>query len=210
LPLIALLLSFDAVVGEAERGTLLLLLACPVARWQVVLGKFVGHTAILALATVLGYGAAGAVLYLNGGADGEAWSAFAALIGTSILLGAAFVALGSLASIVVRERPTAAGLAVTAWLFFVLLYDAALLGLLVLDQGETVTSGLLNTLLLLNPTDVYRLINLTGHDAAALLAGMSAPGEAGEIAAGALYGALLAWIVVPLAAGVMVFNRRQP
>ena len=38
LPLIALMLAFDAFVGEAERGTLLLLLAYPVARWQVVLG----------------------------------------------------------------------------------------------------------------------------------------------------------------------------
>ena len=210
LPLIALLLSFDAIVGEAERGTLLLLLACPVARWQVVVGKFLGHAAILALATFLGYGAAGVLLYLTGAADGEAWGAFAALIGTSILLGAAFVALGSLASIGVRERPTAAGLAVAAWLFFVLLYDAALLGLLVIDQGKTVTSGLLNVLLLFNPADVYRLINLTGHDAAALLAGMSAPGAAGQIAVGTLYGALLVWIAVPLVVGVTIFNRRRP
>ena len=37
-PLIALLLSFDAIVGEHERGTLMLLLAYPVARWQVVVG----------------------------------------------------------------------------------------------------------------------------------------------------------------------------
>src|SRR3546814_13191470 len=61
LPLLALLLSFDAVVGEAERGTLLLLLAYPVGRWQVVLGKFLGHASILALAPVIGYGAAGEI-----------------------------------------------------------------------------------------------------------------------------------------------------
>lgn len=210
LPLLALLLSFDAIVGEAERGTLLLLLAYPVARWQVVLGKFAGHAAILGLATVVGYGAAGALLAVTGAADAEAWTAFAVLIGTSVLLGMAFVALGSLASIVVRERPTAAGLAVGIWLVFVLLYDAALLGLLVLDQGAAVSGGLLDALLLLNPADVYRLINLTGDGAAALLAGMSAPGEAGAIPVAALYGALAAWIVLPLGAGVLVFNRRHP
>ena len=38
-PLIALLLSYDAIVGEVDRGTMALLLAYPVARWQVVLGK---------------------------------------------------------------------------------------------------------------------------------------------------------------------------
>lgn len=210
LPLLALLLSFDAIVGEAERGTLLLLLAYPVARWQVVLGKFAGHAAILALATAVGYGAAGALLAATTEADAAAWAAFATLIGTSVLLGMAFVALGSLASIVVRERPTAAGLAVGAWLFFVLLYDSALLGLLVLDQGATVGGGVLDALLLLNPADVYRLVNLTGDGAAALLAGMSAPGEAGSIPVAALYAALAAWIVLPLAAGVAVFNRRHP
>ena len=33
-PLIALLLSFDAIVGEQEPGTLMLLLSYPVARWR--------------------------------------------------------------------------------------------------------------------------------------------------------------------------------
>ena len=46
-PLIALLISHDAVVGEMERGTMLLLLSYPVARWQVLLGKFLGHLAVL-------------------------------------------------------------------------------------------------------------------------------------------------------------------
>jgi Cu-processing system permease protein len=58
LPMIALLLSYDAIIGEWERGTLGLLLAYPVARWQVMLGKFAGHVGILAIATVLGYGTA--------------------------------------------------------------------------------------------------------------------------------------------------------
>ena len=65
LPLIALLLSFDAIVGEFERGTMMLLLTYPVSRGQIILGKFLGHVAILAFATVLGYGAAG--LALGGG-----------------------------------------------------------------------------------------------------------------------------------------------
>lgn len=209
-PLIALLLSFDAIVGEAERGTLLLLLAYPVARWQVVLGKFLGHTAILALATVLGYGAAGLLLFFTTQAEPSDWAAFAGLIGTSILLGAAFVALGGLASATVRERPTAAGVAVGLWLVFVLLYDSALLGLLVVDQGGIVSGSLFDALLLLNPTDVYRLINLTGSGAAALLSGMSAPGEADQLAKPLLYAAFAGWILLPLAAAVAVFARRQP
>ena len=45
LPLIALLISHDAVVGEMERGTMILLLSYPVGRYQVLLGKFCGHVA---------------------------------------------------------------------------------------------------------------------------------------------------------------------
>src|SRR5690606_37661661 len=90
LPLIAMLLSFDTIVGEQERGTLLLLLAYPLARWQVLVGKFLGHTAILAAATMLGYGAAAAALAMRGSIGADAWAAFAAMVATSILLGAVF------------------------------------------------------------------------------------------------------------------------
>src|SRR5215471_20024708 len=55
LPLIALLLSYDAIVGEVDRGTMALLLAYPVSRWQVMIGKFLGHLAVLAIATGIGY-----------------------------------------------------------------------------------------------------------------------------------------------------------
>ncbi|MGF1608732.1 MAG: ABC transporter permease subunit [Kiloniellales bacterium] len=208
-PLIALLLSFDAVVGEAERGTLLLLLAYPLARWQIVVGKFLGHAAILALAIVLGYGVV-AVALLAKETTVEAWSAFALLIASSILLGAAFLALGALSSVVVRERATAAGLAVALWLLFVLIYDSALLGLLVADQGRMMTPPVLDALLLLNPADAYRLLNLAGDEAVATLAGMAGPGEAGRLPRGLLLASLTGWIVVPLGLAIIVFARRQP
>lgn len=209
LPLIALLLSFDAVVGEQERGTLILLLAYPVARWEVVVGKFLGHTAILAVATVLGYGAAAAALAVRGGVSDAAWPAFAAMIGTSVLLGAAFIALGSLASVVVRERATAAGIAVGIWLVFVLLYDTALLGILVADQGKTIDAAMLDILLLLNPADVYRLFNLTSSEEVSVYSGMAGPGEAGRLPPALLIGTLGAWIAAPLALATAIFARRQ-
>ena len=51
-PLVALLMSFDAVAGEVERGTLALLLTYPVSRAQILLGKLMAHLAILTLAVV--------------------------------------------------------------------------------------------------------------------------------------------------------------
>ena len=49
IPLIALLIGYDAIVGEAERGSLLLLLTYPVSRFEILFGKFLGHAAILAI-----------------------------------------------------------------------------------------------------------------------------------------------------------------
>jgi Cu-processing system permease protein len=210
LPLIALLLSFDAIVGEIERGTMGLLLAYPVARWQVVIGKFLGHLAILAIATVVGYGAAGAALALMGGADDpEAVAALAAMIGSSVLLGAVFVALGYLVSTVVRDRAAAGGVAVGLWLLFVLLYDMALLGLLVADQGRVVGPAVLDALLLLNPADAYRLLNLTGFANVSQFSGMAGLSGQSGLGQPALLAALAGWVVLPLALAVACFHRRS-
>ncbi|HSN33065.1 MAG TPA: ABC transporter permease subunit [Ideonella sp.] len=207
-PLIALLLSFDAIVGEQERGTLMLLLSYPVSRWQVVVGKTLGHVAILGVATVLGYGAAAAALAAKGGVGAEAWQAFAALLLTSVMLGASFVAMGCLASTLVRERATAAGFAVGVWLFFVILYDTALLGVLVADQGRIVGKPVLDTLLLLNPADVYRLFNMTASKAVSVYSGMAGPGDPAALPAPVFLAVLAAWIVVPLALAVAAFRKR--
>lgn len=210
LPLLALLLSFDAIVGEIDRGTMLLLLSYPVARWQALLGKFLGHVAIIAFATVIGYGTAGLALYLLVPETGlEAWAAFAAMVGSSVLLGAAFVAMGYLASTLVRDRGTAAGIAVALWLLFVLLYDMGLLGLLVATGGQGLGEGFLNALLLANPADAYRLFNLTGFVSVGRHAGMAGLAAHATLAPAALLGALLAWVLAPLAVAGLLLSRRQ-
>lgn len=210
LPLIALLISHDAIVGEMERGTMLLLLSYPIARWQVVLGKFLGHIAILATATVLGYGAAAVALALAGHEIGaESWRAFALMLGSSVLLGAAFVALGYLVSALVRDRGTAAGLAVGLWLLLVLLWDMALLGLLVADAGQSITAGTVDVLLLLNPADAYRLFNLAGLPGLGALSGMAGLAEGTGLTPPVLLTALAAWVLLPLAAATAAFARRE-
>lgn len=208
IPLIALLISHDAIVGEAERGTMLLLLSYPLSRWQVIVGKFVGHIAILTFATLIGYGAAAGTLAATGGLDGaESWPAFIRLICSSIMLGAVFVATGYLISALASERGAAGGVAIGVWLVFVLIYDMALLGFLVVDQGRSVTAQTLNILLLLNPTDAYRLVNLNG--AAASIAGMGGVASHATVAPATLIAVLIVWIAAPLAAAMLAFARRE-
>jgi Cu-processing system permease protein len=209
LPLIALLISHDAVVGEMERGTMILLLSYPIGRHQVILGKFLGHVLILAFATVIGYGAAALALAITGtSVMAASWYAFASMLGTSIILGAVFVAIGYLISSIVRDRGTAAGLSVGVWLMMVLVFDMALLGLLVLDQGRIISARVLEGLLFLNPTDLYRLANLTGFNVSQF-SGMA--GLAGTTSSGttALLAGLLTWMLVPLGLAMTFFTRRE-
>jgi Cu-processing system permease protein len=210
LPLIALLISHDAIVGEIERGTMLLLLSYPVGRWQVLLGKFVGHLAILAFATVLGYGAAALALLATGTTiAAEDWAAFGKMIGSSIMLGASFIAIGYLVSASVRERGRAAGIAIGIWLLFVLIYDMALLGLLVADQGRLISAGVLDALLLLNPTDIYRMFNIAGSANVSAFSGMAGLADTMTLSPMGLLAALAAWALVPLALAKLAFARKE-
>lgn len=210
IPLIALLLSYDAIVGEVERGTMSLLLSYPVARWQVLAGKFIGHVVILAIATVVGYGLAGVVLhFIHGGSSTAAWFDFTRMIGLSIFLGASFLSMGYLLSTLVRERATAAGLALFVWLFMVVIFDMALIGVLVADTKQVITADMLNHILLFNPADIYRLLNLVDSENISLYAGMAGLSDQMSLQVSVLYTALSLWVAVPFVLAVVVFNRKQ-
>ncbi|MCW5690364.1 MAG: ABC transporter permease [Pseudolabrys sp.] len=209
-PLIALLLSHDAIVGESERGTLLLLLSYPLARWQVIAGKFIGHTAVVAIAVTLGYGSAGLMIaWLFGGIDSESMTAFAALIGSSIVLGAAFLALGYLVSVCAPQRATAIGVAVAIWLVLVLVYDAALLGILVADTSRSIPAELVQTLLVLNPADAFRLFNLAGLGRVGTFSGMAAVSQQAHASGAILISMLILWTALPLLGATVIFGRRE-
>jgi len=209
LPLIALMLSFPALVGELERGTLLLLLTYPVARWQIVMGKFIGHLAILMLAVLVGYGAPAIVTGLQGDNGWVGWQSYLAMIGSSVLLGAAFIAIGYLVSASVRERATAAGLAIGVWLVFVVLYDIGLLGLLLADGDQRISPTLFSSLMLINPTDAYRIFNLMGSGGASLVSGLAGLADQVRLSVMLPIAVITLWVVAPLAAATALFYRRE-
>lgn len=210
MPLIALLLAYDAIVGEDEGGTLLLLLTYPLGRGQILLGKFLGHGMILGLATLIGFGCAAlaiGVLVDNVELGMLAW-AFGRFMLSSTLLGWVFLAFAYVLSSTVSEKSSAAGLALGVWFGFVLVFDLALLAVLVLSQGKF-NPELLPWLLLLNPTDVFRLINLSGFEAATNTVGVMALGADLPVSRALLWLCLLLWAGLGLAVAYLLFRRRE-
>ena len=55
IPLIAVLISYDAFVGEQEHGTLILLLTYPLSRTALLTGKLLGQSAALGVCLLLGF-----------------------------------------------------------------------------------------------------------------------------------------------------------
>ena len=160
LPLLALLLCYDAFVGEAESGTLLLMLTYPLSRLQWLTGKAIGQGGAILLVLAAGF----AVLPLIQAflpvpyGMGELLGAMAVLIATGWLLGLVFMLLAYWVSLTVRHKAQALALLLVVWFTAVLLYDLALLVISV-ASADTLGRSALTALMLANPASVFRLIN---------------------------------------------------
>ncbi|WP_432448476.1 ABC transporter permease [Aliiroseovarius marinus] len=207
-PLLALMISFDAIAGEAERGSLSLLLSYPAGRGEILLGKFAAHLAALGFAMTVGFGSAGAIAAWSGGAGAESLIALARLIATSILLGAVFLALGYLVSALSRSATAAAGLSAGLWLVFVVLYDLGLLGAVVMDGSGTFTRSIFPWLMVANPADAFRVWNIAASDGVALASGMA--GAAQTLPAWAAPASLAVWPVLAFLLARAAFKRVEP
>lgn len=207
IPLIGLLLSFDAISGEAERGTLALGLTYPLSRGEILIGKFLAHTCVLAFAIAVGLGLAVGLTIWQSGAD-LSYAPLFKLFGTSLALGAAFLGIGYLVSSLVRQTGVASGIVIIIWLVCVVLYDLGLLGALVADDGGTFTKTIFPWLLVANPADAFRLINMPDVSVSDLASGISAAGSVSGAAAQLT--SLLLWPLAALTFAWLAFRKVEP
>ena len=209
IPLIALMLSFDTLVGEFERGTMMLLLTYPVKRWQVIMGKFFGHLLILSIAILVGYGGALLIMIFLTDGNTQGWQAYVSMMLSTLLLGAVFIALGYLISVYVKERASAAGAAIGLWLIYVVMYDLILFGVLLMDEQQLISQQLLSMLMLLSPTDSYRILNLSLFEGVSQASGIAGIASQAGLSGTLLFVVMLVWVVLPLSATLLKFQRRE-
>lgn len=203
-PLIALILGFDAIVGERERGSLDLLLSMPLTRAELLCGKYLGLLLALTCATVIGFGLVGVLLATQLPLD--ALYHYIGFVFSAVLLGASFLSLAVTVSVFVTDRGRASSAAIGLWFFFVLIFDLLLLGALVAGGGAW-GSDWLPYLLLFNPADVFRIINIFGIEDIRTMYGLATVFPEALARPGLLGAVMLAWVVAPLLLALWRFRK---
>lgn len=133
IPLIAIMLGFSTIAGEAEKGALYVVLSYPVRRVEVLLGKFLGLGSVLAVTPLIGFGLGGLIIAVTVGAEeGVAYLAFITL---TIILGlmylSAVIFISALCS--TRVRAIAGGVVLFFW---AMIYGLILMSIYIASGGS--------------------------------------------------------------------------
>lgn len=205
-PLMALTAGAGAIASDRERGMLQYLLAQPVSRSEVYLGKYAGLAFALLACIFLGLGVCAGVLAWTG--IGTKPGAVLWLTGLSFGLALGMLSVGMLISSLSRRASVAVGTAVFVWLTLVFVSD---LGLMAGAMALRLRIEQLFWLSLVNPLQVFKMWSLHSADASLDVlgpAGLYATEEYGRGLNAIFAAGMLAWVIVPLAIGVLVMNRR--
>ena len=154
-PLMALTTGAQSLAGEQERGSLVYLLAQPVNRAEVLLGKYLGLALALLAALTLGFGSSGLVIALSGGDTAEP-GVYLQLVLLAFLLALVMLSVGFLISAFSRKASVAVGVSLFLWLVFVFFGDLGLMGAAVALKAR-LAIGELFALSLINPLQVFKM-----------------------------------------------------
>ena len=128
LSLVALLFTFDSISGERERGTLRLMLANPIPRHIVLIGKFLGALISVSIPFTLAVlmnllvVSTSSTVYLGA----EAWGRLGIIFFIAILYTSLFLVLGLLVSARVRESAVSLVILLLAWVTLVIFMPSTL------------------------------------------------------------------------------------
>ncbi|UCF12277.1 MAG: ABC transporter permease subunit [Thermoplasmatales archaeon] len=127
IPLIAIILGFSTISGEAESGALYVVLSYPVRRIEVLIGKLLGLGSVIIVSIFMGFGFGGVVIATTTG--GESWAGFIGFILLSIFLGWIFLSLSICVSSFCKKRITSIGGGIVLW-FWGMIYGTVIIGIL--------------------------------------------------------------------------------
>jgi len=212
IPLIAIILGFSTIAGEAESGALYVVLSYPVRRGEVLLGKLLGLGSVIIVSIFLGFGFGGVIIAAAFGP--ESWGAYLAFIGLSIFLGFIYLSLSICISAYCKRRITSIGGGILIF-FWGMIYGTVVMAILY-GTGysfEDIMTGnvpdwFFNSVVF-SPGDLYqtavsRAFGVTSFDAMGF--SISIPES---LSMPLLLAAHIIWFIVPLLLAYRFFKRRD-
>ena len=205
-PLMALTAGAGTIAGERERGTLLYLLAQPLSRTELLLGKYVGLAIALTCSLCIGFGLSAGLLAWRVGGVGAA--SFLMLVVCTSILALSMLSIGVLISVLSRRAGVATGISLFVWLGLVFLSDLGLMAGTVLFKLRVQE---VFALAIINPLQAFKMnviVNLNATLDVLGPVGMYASQEFGSSLPWLLTGVIMLWCVLPLCIAVLIFRKR--
>jgi ABC-type transport system involved in multi-copper enzyme maturation permease subunit len=167
IPIIAIMLGYSTISGEAESGSLSIVLSYPIKRIEVLLGKLFGLSAVLIFSNIIGFGVGGVIIALSvGSSEGVSFLLFIFL---TSLLGVVYLSLSICISSICKKRVTsiAGGLLIFFW---AMIFGMIIFGLLLasgISLEQFLTPGFeypdwLFTAVFFSPGDLYQVTVMKG------------------------------------------------
>lgn len=205
-PLMSLILG--VIYFYHSREFVELLLAQPIMRSSIYLGKIIGLAMALSIVFVLGLGLP---FLLHGAGFAGYWASFAVVVGVGCAFIMIFTSIAFMVATIHEDKIKGFGTAILLWLYLAVIYDALIL-LAIYAFREYPLERALIGLAMLNPVDLGRILILLRLDISALMGYTGAVFKHfyGSGAGAGLSGAMLAlWLAVPLTIGLTKFHRKD-
>ncbi|HTN21226.1 MAG TPA: ABC transporter permease subunit [Pelobium sp.] len=180
-----------------------LLVSQPISRRNILMGKYLGISASILVAFILGVGVPVCLFAFS--------VTGLILILTGSLLTLCFVSLAFLSSVLVRDKAKGIGLALMIWFYCSIIFDGLVL-IFLFALSEYPLEKLLIAITAFNPIDLARILILLQLDIAALMGYTGALyqqffGSGVGMAFSLIM--LMFWVLVPLFISLRVFKRKN-
>ncbi|MEZ4727855.1 MAG: ABC transporter permease subunit [Caldilineaceae bacterium] len=195
-PLLALTIGAQSLAGEEERNTLAYLLAQPISRADIFIGKYLGLLLSLLASLTLGFGISGVLMAINGTSAADP-TVYILLVALAFLLSLTMLSVGVLISALTKRAGVAVGIGLFLWLFFVFFGDLGMMGTAITLR---VPIDSLFWLSLVNPLQTFKMAAILNIQATLDLlgpAGIYAMQRYGENLLLLFLGVLLLWVLLP-------------
>jgi ABC-type transport system involved in multi-copper enzyme maturation permease subunit len=212
IPIIAIMLGYSTIAGEAENRSLYVVLSYPVKRSEVLLGKFIGLGFVIVVSCIIGFGAGGLIVATTvGTAQGAGYLVF---IGLTILVGLLYLALTIMASAFCKRKVTALASGIIIF-FWSMIYGMIIFGIYLGTGGSmedllTGQGGFPDWLwksIVFSPGDMYQFSVMRAFGITQMFgASIDAPDY---MSLELLVGTMLLWTIIPMILAYIFFKRRD-